>query len=52
MVTTYSGQLSKLIKIRYWKKVVSETGIWTSPNTIKNRKFYRNVISPGSKMTE
>ena len=52
MVTTHSGQLSRLIKIRYWKIVVSETGIWTSPNTIKNGEFYRNVTSPGSKMTE
>ena len=52
MVTTHSGQLSRLIKIRYWKIVVSERGIWTSPNTTKNGEFYRNVISPGSKMTE
>ena len=52
MVTTHSGQLSWLVKIRYSKIVVMETGIWAPPNTIKNGKFYRNVISPGWKMTE
>ena len=52
MVTTHSGPLSLLIKIRYWKIVVRETGIWAAPNTVKNEKFYRNVIFPGWKMTE
>ena len=51
MVTTHSGQLSWLITIRYSKIVVMETRIWASPDR-KNTKFYRNVISPGWKMTE
>ena len=29
-----------------------ETGISASPNTIKDTKLYRNVISPGGKKTE
>ena len=52
MVTIHSGEFSLLIKTTYWKRVVSETGIWAFPKTIKNRKFYRNVISPGPKLTE
>ena len=51
MVTTHSGQLSWLISIRYWKKVVMDTGISASPYKIKNKKFYKN-ISSGWKKTE
>ena len=39
MVTTHWGQLSWLIKIRYSKIVVMETGIWASPDTIKIQNF-------------
>ena len=52
MVTNHSGQLSWLINIRYWKRVVMETGTWESANTIKNPICYRNVFSHASKKIE
>ena len=41
-----------MISIRGWKKVKMETRIWASPNTIKSKKIYMNVISPGWRETE
>ena len=52
MVKNHSRQLSWLINIRYWKKVVMETGIWESANTIENPKCYRNVFPQAWKKTE
>ena len=52
MVITHSGQLSQLINIRYWKKVVTETGIQECHSTIKYTSFYINIISPEWKKTE
>ena len=36
MVTTHSGQLSSFVDRGDWEKVVTETGRWTSSNTIEN----------------
>ena len=52
MVTNHSGQFSWLINIRYCKKVVLETGISESQNTIKNTKFYSNVFFHGWRKME